>query len=150
MTKLSEREAAVLNNAMPGNQNVGLGTRLRALEEKAEQPPGPAEDELALIHLTYEITSDLTGGLDAIECPCDLEVLDVIVQARATVGEGGVIVRKGTSWISLTIPMIFDRAITRIGRIDDDYSSFAKGEYINLMTETSGDRGLVTVVARRI
>lgn len=138
MKKLSEGEAKGLNNLSPGDQNVGLGDRIRDLEDNAQ------------IELNYEIVVDLTGGLDAIKCPFDLEVLDVIVQARATSASGDVTVRKAANAITNGIIMAADEAVTRAASIDDDYSSFVEGQYINLVTCNAADRGLVTVLARRI
>ncbi len=137
MKKLSEGEARVVNNLSPGDQNVGLGDRIRDLEENA------------LVELSYEVASDLTGGLDAIRCPFDLEVLDVIVQARVASGSGTVTARKVTDDISDAIIMAVDKVVDRAGTIDVAYSLFAEGQYINLVTAGAADRGLVTVIARR-
>lgn len=138
MKKLSADEARVVNNLSPGDQNVGLGDRIRDLEENA------------LVELTYEVAADLTGGLDAIECPFNLEVLDVFVQARATSGSGTVTARKVTDAITSAIVMAVDDAMARTVSIDDGYSSFTEGQFINLVTNGAADRGLVTVIARRI
>lgn len=137
MKKLSADEARVVNNLSPGDQNVGLGDRIRDLEENA------------LVELSYEVAADLTGGLDAIRCPFDLEVLDVIAQARATSGSGTVTARKVTDDISSAVVMAADKAIERTVSIDIAYSLFTEGQYINLVTAGAADRGLVTVVARR-
>jgi len=136
--KLSEGEAKIVNNLSPGDQNVALGDRIRDLEEHA------------LVELAYEVASDLTGGLDAIRCPFDLEVLDVFAQARATSAGGTVTARKETDAISSAVVMAADMAIARTVSIDDDYSSFTEGQYINLVTNGAADRGLVTVIARRV
>ena len=138
MKKLSAGEARGLNNLSPGDQNVMIGDRIRDLEENA------------LVELSYAIVADLTGGLDAIQCPFAVEILDVIVQARATSGSGTVTAQKGGNAITDAIVMAVDTTVVRAGTLDVAYSLLAEGQYINLVTNGAADRGLVTVIARRI
>lgn len=139
--EISKGQAVALNALAPGNQNVKLGDVLKSL--------GSAQSLFPII-VNYEVVSDLSGSLDAIQCPCDLEILDVIVQGRAFTGTGHVTLRKGIAAITNPIPMASGDTIERPSTIYADKGSLSKGDWINVMTNNATDRGLITILARRI
>jgi len=99
--------------------------------------------------LFVTIDSDTTGE-KAVAIPFACEVIDVIVQARATSGSGTATLKKGSNAITDAIAMATDTAIARAGTINDAYSTLAEGDTVTVDANGSGDRGLVTILVRRL
>lgn len=107
-------------------------------------------DRIADVYALYcSITADATGE-KAITIPFKCEVIDVIVQARATSGGGTATLKKGSSAITDAIIMATDTAITRAGTIDDAYSSLNEGDTVTVDANGANDRGLITVLVRKV
>jgi len=95
--------------------------------------------------IEIDIEADATGGKD-ISMPEAGEILDVIVQARATNTSGTAKLTDGTNDITDAIDMETDTAIARAGTIDDGYSKLSKGDTLLVVSNGANDRGKVTVL----
>ncbi|KKN02801.1 hypothetical protein LCGC14_1113960 [marine sediment metagenome] len=106
--------------------------------------------------LVYEVTAGATSGLEIFKAnaPFKFEVLDVIIQARGTGDATGTMKLKGAGDITDTITCAdTDKAINRVGTIDDAYSTIEKGGTLEVICAggTVGNvKGLVTVVIREV
>lgn len=139
---LTAVQADEIDKARPALQKVGLGTEVRRIATD--------NDSYGVFHLVASITSAAHSTAASITVPWACEVLDVIVQARATSGSGTATLRVSTNAITNAIAMDTDTNITRAGTIDDARSTLAAGDNLNVITAGSGDRGLVTVVVRKV
>lgn len=107
-------------------------------------------DRLADVYALYcDITADATGE-KIIPIPFKCEVVDVIVQARATNGGGTATLKKGSNAITDAMVMAVDTTIVRAGTINDAYSSLSEGDAVSVDANGASDRGLVTVLVRRV
>jgi len=107
-------------------------------------------DKLADVYALYcEITADATSE-KTVPIPFKCEVIDVIVQARATSGGGTATLKKGSTAITDAIVMATDKAIVRAGTIDDAQSSLNEGDAVSVDAAGANDRGLVTILVRRV
>ena len=104
----------------------------------------------APIYLTASIAADATTTAVSFTVPIACEIVDIIVQARATSGSGTATVRKVTTAISDAMIMAVDTTIVRAGTINDAQSTLAAGDDVNVITNGAGDRGLITLVCRRL
>ncbi len=138
MAKLTAAQASTLDVMEPESQSVGLGTQIKELGDNG------------IFGLVANITSAANSTAASITVPFACEVIDVVVQARATSGSGSATVRKGTNAISNAIVMATDTNITRAGTIDDAQSTLAAGDNLNVITNGANDRGLVTVIVRQV
>lgn len=110
----------------------------------------PKYDKLADVYALYcSIEADATSE-KSVPIPFACEVVDVIVQARATSGGGTATLKKGSNAISDAIAMATDKAITRAGSIDDAYSTLAEGDAVSVDAAGANDRGLVTILVRKL
>lgn len=105
------------------------------------------------VALDFEIVADATGagidvlgGVAANPVPFKLEVLEVIVQARAASASGTVTVRKGTTAITDAIVAAVDKVVSRAGTIDNDESVLDAGDALNVLANGAADRALVTII----
>ena len=135
---LTAIQAAKVNAANPVNQDVDLGTRVREAEFYSP------------VIMTAAITADAhTTAVSFDAAPCAFEIVEVIVQSRATSTGGTATLRTGTTAITDAIIMATDAAITRAGTVDDDHSTVAAGDVLNVITHGAGDKGLVTIIGKR-
>ena len=134
---LTTTEKEILNNWDPTAQGIQLGDELYN------------SNVYGLYHIIKSIEADATGEL-AVTIPFACVVLDVTVQARASVGNGTVTLKAGSSAITDAIVMATDTAITRAGTIDDSKSTLAAGATVTVDTTNAGDRGLVTILVQRV
>lgn len=146
---LSQREADKLNNDNPQNQLISLGSKLLEVQEKVGMDQSVSGISPLLL-LKYPITADSTGNPIMWTATFACEVLDVIVQARATNGGGTATVGKGASAITDAIVMAVDNTVTRAGTIDRANSTLAIGDTLNVDANGAADRGLITVVLQRL
>lgn len=126
---------------MPSRSRAGQLTANQQLDEAYNN---------GLVILTASITAAANATAVSVNVPVDIEIVDVIVQARATSGSGTATVRTGTNAITNAIVMATDTNITRATTIDDSRSTITKGGSLNVITNGAGDRGLVSIIARRI
>jgi hypothetical protein len=96
--------------------------------------------------IEIDIEADATGG-KSVKMPESGEILDVIVQARATSLNGTVQLKDGSANpITDAVIMDTDTVITHAGTIDDAYSTLSKGATLSVVTAVATDRGKVTVL----
>lgn len=128
----------------------GLALPGSAIQEVQEDIGLDTDSFYPLLQFTYAIVADGSSGLTMISSlPYAIEILDVIVQARATSASGVALVSDGTNDITNSIAMATDTNIARAGTIDDAYSSLSAGDSLVVTTNGSNDRGLVTVIFRK-
>lgn len=107
-------------------------------------------EKLSGIYALYcNITADATGEKSVV-IPFACEVIDVIVQARATSGGGTATLKKGSNAITDAMVMAVDTTIVRAGTINDAYSTLAEGDAVSVDANGANDRGLVTILVRRL
>lgn len=99
--------------------------------------------------LFCSIEADATGE-KAVPIPFKCEVIDVIVQARATSGGGTATLKKGSNAITDAMVMAVDTTIVRAGTINDAYSTLNEGDAVSVDCANAADRGLVTILVRRL
>lgn len=151
MIRYTDGEAKNVDNLMPGNQNVLLGTKIKEIQSAV----GGVDADVTgvtikpMIIIQNAITANATGGkaVFTANCPFALQILDVIVEARATSALGTVTVSTGGNAITDAIICAADNAVTRAGSIIRTYSTLAAGASLTLTTANANDRGLVTIVA---
>ncbi len=81
-----------------------------------------------LIAITVNITTGTaTTALYTSNAPFAFEIIDVIIQARATEGSGAVTITNGSSSITDAITCDTDNEINKAGTIDVTYSKIALG-----------------------
>lgn len=136
---ISAAQATYLDKSDPVRQQVALGTEIKDIQDKAAYAP---------IFIKVSITADATAG-QSVSIPYAFELVDVIVQARATSTSGTVQVRKSTTAITDAIIMATDTNITRAGTINDAQSTILTTDSINVITHGAGDKGLVILVGYR-
>lgn len=134
---ITAAKAGKMNVMSPTSQDVQIGTELKY------------ESDYGLYVLICNITADATGE-KAVTIPFACEVIDVVVQARATSGSGTATLKKGANAITNAIAMATDTDITRAGTIDDAYSTLAAGDTVTVDANGSTDRGLVSIFVRRV
>lgn len=135
---ITEAIKQTLNRLTAGTQKQEIGTIVETLSTGS------------LCVITAAITADASGvGGLSVTIPFDFELLDVVVQARATSGSGTVTVRKSTNAITNAIVMDTDTTITRAGTVNDAYSAILTTDSINVITAGANDRGLVTLIGKR-
>jgi hypothetical protein len=103
----------------------------------------------APVYISAEVAADASSTAVSFTIPFACEIVDVIVQARATSGSGTATVRKVTTAITDAIVMAVDTTIVRAGTINDAQSTLAAGDNVNVITNGGTDRGLITLVCVR-
>lgn len=112
------------------------GTRSHSLGDKWKRTIGILE---------IDVTADGTGGITGY-MPERGEIVDVIVQARATNSGGTATVSDGTTDITDAITMASDTDVTRAGSIDSAASVLDEDAAVVVTTNGAADRGKVTVL----
>ena len=105
---------------------------------------------LAPVILEANIDAAANSTAKTVTVPFACEIIDVIVQARATSASGTATVRSGTNAISDAIVMAVDTTITRAGTLDDTYTTLSTSTSLNVITNGANDRGLVQIVCKRL
>jgi len=101
------------------------------------------------VQLTYKVTADATAGL-AITVPYPMEILDVIVQCQAANAGGTLQLKNGATAINDAQVCAVDKVITRAGTIDDAVSSLTTATVLKVFSNGAADRGLITIIGRRV
>lgn len=144
--QLAEGEALKLNNDSPSSQLVQLGSLVKEVQDNIA--PG---DLLPLLSFEYEIIADATTAVTIItSIPIALRLVDVIVEATATSASGTVTIQNGAAPITNAIVMDTDTTITRAGTIDNDEALLVVGDSVTVITNGTADRGIVTLVFRKV
>ena len=132
---MTNAERKILNKgSTPSNQKVQLG-------DAVYNSP---------VILEADVDAAANATAKTITVPFACEVIDVIVQARATSGSGTATLRVGTNAVSDAMVMAVDTTIVRAGTIDDTYSTLAAGDNLNVITNGANDRGFIQVVCKRL
>ena len=112
--------------------------------------------DLAPAIISYTIGADATGAPVAFRAPCDLYIVDIIVEARATSGAATVspinagAAGSGTDIMCTAIACAADGAVTHMSAgADDTKLILAKGDYVKVDASASDVRGRVTFIAER-
>jgi hypothetical protein len=101
--------------------------------------------------ICYDVVADAAGAaLQTIPTPFGFEILDVKVQCRAANGSGSLILKHGTTAVTDAIACTTDKAIARAGSIDDAQSTIAAGDVLTVTANGASDRGLVTIIGKRL
>ena len=102
------------------------------------------------VFIEYDVEADATGGLSIFNAnaPYKFEIVDVIVEARATSGSGTVKLTDGTNDITDTIACATDTAIDRAATIDDTYKTVLKNGTLKVVANGAADRGRITILAK--
>jgi hypothetical protein len=138
--RLNNEKAELFETGAPENQLITAGKILKDFQD------------YGMVSFRKAITADATSGVnvfDSLGVPFDIEIIDIVVQARATSGSGTVQLSDGTNNISDAVAMATDTNITRAGTLNDAYSALTKGDQLILTTNGAADRGFVTIVAVR-
>ncbi|MDY0274798.1 MAG: hypothetical protein RBR42_05070 [Desulfomicrobium sp.] len=121
-----------LNKMNPTGEKLQLGASLAAFQ--------------------YDIVSAAnTAAQVAFVAPFPMRIVDIIVEATATSSSGTVTPKKGTVAMCTAITCATDKAISHVtvGAVASALT-LAKGDVVNVQTNGSDDRGLVTFVAVRL
>ena len=136
---ITAAEATKLDNVISEFQAEKLGTGLKAVQDIGAYDP---------IIVSLNITTDATGGLP-FTIPYDFELLEVIVQARATVSNGTVTIMNGATPLTDAIIMAVDTTITRAGTLDNTVTTITTADTITAITAHAGDLGLICLLGYR-
>lgn len=111
---------------------------------------------LAPVLISYTIGADATGAPVAFRAPCDMYIVDIIVEARATSGAATVSpinagsAGSGTDILCTAIACAADKAVTHMSAgADSTKLILAKGDYVKVDASASDVRGRVTFIAER-
>ena len=150
---LSPQDAIKLNNYSPTFKDARVGTVLVKTEKATVNDITPiASVNIATpVLIDFEITADATSGLAIFDgnCPFNMTIASVLVEAKATSGGGTAKLTDGTNDITDAIVCAVDKATTFQATLDDAYSTLAKNDSLKVVTANSADRGKVTIIARR-
>ena len=130
-------EQEILNNHNPTYQQMQLGDELYFA------------NVYGLYYITKTISTDATGEL-AVTIPFACEILDVEVQANAASVAGTLTLKAGSNAITDAIICAVDTTIVKAGTIDDTYSTLAAGATVTVDAHGAGDKGLMTILVRRV
>lgn len=111
---------------------------------------------LSPVIISYAITADATGAPTAFRAPCDMYIVDIIVEARATssaatvspinAGAAGI----GTDILCTAIACAADGVVAHMSAgADDTKLILNKGDYVKVDASASAVRGRVTFIAER-
>lgn len=117
--------------------------------------PNQAIDELinyAPVAISYEVSADATGAPTAFIAPFAMRIIDIIVQAKATVGGGSITPLKGDDAMCTAIACATDGNVSRMvaGATTPARLVLAAGDTVKVDAANAGDRGTVTFLAVRV
>jgi len=146
MAKFTNDQKEILNNANPANQLVQLGGAILEGQERIEDL-----ESGTLHYITAVIDSDHTTAKVVATAPFDLRIVDVIVEATAGVTSGTCKIQDGAGAdITDAIIMAVDKVIVRAGTIDRAKASIDAGDSIKAITHGATNKGIVTLVVKRV
>lgn len=90
-------------------------------------------------------------AVQAFVAPFAMRIVDIIVEGTATVTNGAVTPKKGTTAMCTAIACAADKAVTHMsaGAVVAALE-LAAGDVVNMTTANAGDRGIVTFLAVRL
>lgn len=144
---ITATQAAKLNNMNPTAQEVAMGTELARVGGLIDTEVLVSAKQL--IAIKYAVTADASGAGLAITVPYAMEIVDVIVQARAS--EVGATLKLTTAAGDITdgIACAADTTIARAGTIDDSKSSIITTTALKAVASHASVRALVTIIGYR-
>jgi len=149
---LTNAERRKIDNMSPEMKGTSLGSEVGGVQDEIGYGVDISGVDVSIpILITAEVTADATLGQNIFNanCPFPIKIIDVIVEARATVGGGTLTLSDGSNNITDAIACAVDTTKTLAGTIDDAYSTIARGGSLVVTAANAGDRGLVTIIARR-
>lgn len=133
---LTATEAAILDRNNPVNQETGLGTELKNVQDIQVQTPRL---------VTFAVTVDATGAL-SITIPFNMVIVDVWVECTTANANGTLTLRKSTTAITDAMICAVDKVIVRVGTIDDAQSTLLTTDSINVISNGAADRGKIHIL----
>lgn len=140
MAQMSTITRDRLNKLNPEFQRAQVGT---TLYEASQYSPVIFRKEIA--------AAANSTALAAFTAPFAMRIVDIIVEATATVSGGTVTPKKGTTAMCAAIACAADKAVTHMsaGAVVAALE-LAAGDVVNLSTVNAGDRGIVTFIGVRL
>lgn len=140
MAQMSTTTRDRLNKLNPEFQRAQVGT---TLYEASHYSPVIFRKEIA--------AAANSTALAAFTAPFAMRIVDIIVEATATVSDGTVTPKKGTTAMCTAIACETDKAVTHMsaGAVVAALE-LAAGDVVNLSTANAGDRGIVTFIGVRL
>lgn len=143
--RITAIEAEKLTRMHPDAQAVGLGAKMKDLQDYAP------------VAINYAVTADATGALTAFVAPFAMDIVDIIVQARAAaVGETLTPINAGQAG-SATDAMCTAIACAAAGTVthmsagaDATKLRLAAGDIVKVGASKDTVRGLVTFIGVRV
>lgn len=112
---------------------------------------------IAPVVFSYEVAADATGAPIAFVAPCDMYVIDVIVEARATSGAATLAILNaglagsGTDAMCTAIACAADGAVTHMSAgADDTKLLLPKGTVVKVDASANDVRGRVSFIGIRV
>lgn len=133
---MSEVNRAIINGMNPTAEKAKLG-------DMATYAP---------VIFRKEITGAANStAVQAFTAPFAMRIVDIIVEATATVSGGTVTPKKGTTAMCTAIACAADKAVTHMsaGAVVAALA-LAAGDVVNMTTANAGDRGIVTFIGARL
>lgn len=136
---ITAAQVDILNKMTPDSQGQGLGTVVKDIQDRDVYSP---------IMIQVAVTADATSG-KTVTVPYAFELVDVIVQSRATNSSATMTVKNGSTAITDAIAATPDTTVTRAATIDDSVSSITTSTTLKVYANGANDRALVTLVGYR-
>ena len=133
---MSEVNRAIINGMNPTAEKAKLG-------DMATYAP---------VIFRKEITGAANStAVQAFTAPFAMRIVDIIVEATATVSGGTVTPKKGTTAMCTAIACAADKAVTHMsaGAVVAALA-LAAGDVVTMTTANAGDRGIVTFIGARL
>jgi len=159
MTKISDTlvsteyrsiKGASITDPWTGKDEV-FSTQLDNLQEDLDdlQTGVVVADSISQL-VSFELNVTVGNAANLIfdeDAPFKFEIVDVVVQARDTVGGGTMKVTDGTDDITDAIACATDGNKVRAGSIDDSKATIDVGGSLKCVGSAAGVKGLVTILA---
>ena len=153
MDPLTSEEVKHYQQICPGVQENQIGARIKDAVERIAV--NEAVIVVALVNGLVQITFEITIGsvsIQKVTVPFNIEVLDMVIQARGASTNGTMKLNDGTDDITDAVVCAVDKALGRAGTIDDSKASIAAGADLGIICAgdtVANTKGLITIVARR-
>ncbi len=143
--RITAIEAEKLTRMHPDAQAVGLGAKMKDLQDYAP------------VAINYAVTADATGAPTAFVAPFAMDIVDIIVQARAAAinetltpinaGQAG----SAADAMCTAIACAADGTVTHMSAgADDAKLRLAAGDIVKVDASANTVRGLVTFIGVRV
>jgi len=143
--RITAIEAEKITRMHPDAQAVGLGAKVKDIQDYAP------------VAINYAVTADATGALTAFVAPFAMDIVDIIVQARAAAeGETLTPINAGQAGsaadaMCTAIACAADGTVTHMSAgADDTKLRLAAGDIVKVDASKDTVRGLVTFIGVRV